>query len=73
MSMEIEINIILWITTDVLYGGSNEEIKMNETGTSQVGTISKAQKYSRNNYWKHLEKSIFLKVAQCRKTQKEAI
>ena len=32
---------------------------MNKTGTSQVGAISKAQKYSRNNYWKHLEKKIF--------------
>ena len=37
---------------------------LNKTGTSQVGAISKAQKYSRNNYWKHLEKfkkSIWLK------------
>ena len=30
--------------------------------------LSKAQKYSMNNYWKHLEN--FFKVAQCRKTQK---
>ena len=35
--------------------------KENKTGTSQVGAISKAKKYSRNNYWRHLEKSIFLK------------
>ena len=50
----------------------------NKTGTSQVGAILKAQKYSRNNYWKHSEnffsKKYFLKkVARCRKTQKEAI
>ena len=62
---------------DYMTGGKQ---KSNKTGTSQVGAISKAQKYSRNNYWKHLEKidffsnkTIFLKkVAQCRKTQKEA-
>ena len=49
-----------------------------QDGTSQVGAISKAQKYSRNNCWKHLEKIIFFpkkyslkKVAQCQKTQKE--
>ena len=30
-----------------------------KTPMSQVGAISKAQKYSRNNYWKHLEKIIF--------------
>ena len=34
---------------------------MNKTGTSQVGAISKAQKYSTNNYWKHLEKMIIFK------------
>ena len=59
--------------------------KENKTGTSQVGAISKAQKYSMNNYWKHLknffqkvflenfflQKKYFLKkVGQCRKTQK---
>ena len=27
----------------------------NKAGSSQVGAISKAQKYSKNNYWKHLE------------------
>ena len=32
----------------------------NKTGSSQVGAISKAQKYSKNNYWKNSEK-IFLK------------
>ena len=31
----------------------------NKTGSSQVGAISKAQKYSKNNYWKHLEKFFF--------------
>ena len=53
----------------------------------QVGAICKVQKYSKNNYWQHLEKlfffkkiflkiffsNFFLKVVQCRKTQKEAI
>ena len=39
----------------------NEKITINKTETSQVGAISKAQKYSRNNYWKHLEKLIFQK------------
>ena len=34
-------------------------LKKNKTGTSQVGAIPKAQKYSMNNYWKHLEKIIF--------------
>ena len=29
----------------------------NKTGSSQVGAISKGQKYSRNNYWKHLQKN----------------
>ena len=33
----------------------------NKTGSSQVGAISKAQKYSKNNYWKHLEKFFFQK------------
>ena len=35
--------------------------KENKTGSSQVGAISKAQKYSKNNYWKHLEKLFFSK------------
>ena len=39
------------ITSNILY-------PYNKTGTSQVGAISKAQKYSRNNYWKHLKKKI---------------
>ena len=34
----------------------------NKTGTSQVGAISYAQKYSRNNYCKNLEKKIFKKI-----------
>ena len=34
---------------------------VNKTGLSQVGAISKAQKYSKNNYWKHLEKLFFQK------------
>ena len=33
----------------------------NKTGTSQISAISKAQKYSMNNYWKHLEKVFFKK------------
>ena len=60
----------------------------NKTGSSQVGAISKAQKYSKNNYWKHLEKffskkilkifffekSIFFRKSHnATKTQKEAI
>ena len=32
---------------------------INKTGSSQVGAISKAQKHSKNNYWKHLEKLFF--------------
>ena len=34
-------------------------LNRNKTGSSQVGAISKAQKYSRNNYWKHLQKINF--------------
>ena len=34
----------------------NSHRKENKTGSSQVGAISKAQKYSKNNYWKRLEK-----------------
>ena len=34
----------------------------NKTGSSQVGAISKAQKYSKNNYWKHLEKLFSKKI-----------
>ena len=37
---------------------SHVEKKCNKPRTAQVGFISKAQKYSRNNNWKHLE--IFL-------------
>ena len=33
----------------------------NKTGSSQVGAISKVRKYSKNNYWKHLEKLFFFK------------
>ena len=41
---------------------------------SQVGAISKAQKYSRNNYWKKIFKKVFgKKVTYCQKTQKEVI
>ena len=39
---------------------SNDE-SFNKTGSSQVGAISKVQKYSKNNYWKHLEKLFFSK------------
>ena len=35
--------------------------KRNKTGSSLVGAISKAQKYSKNNYWKRLEKLFFFK------------
>ena len=46
----------------------------NKPGTAQVGFISKAQKYSRNNNWKNLEKKYLVKkVAFCRKTQKETL
>ena len=38
----------------------SEAVKKNKTGSSQVGAISKAQKYLRNNYWKHLQKFFFL-------------
>ena len=34
-------------------------VETNKTGSSQVGAISKAQKYSKNNYWKHLGKFFF--------------
>ena len=37
-------------------------LKKNKTGSSQVGAISKAQQYSKNNYWKHLEKLFSKKV-----------
>ena len=40
-------------------GSLRQYILMNKTGSSRVGAISKAQKYSRNNYWKNLEKNIF--------------
>ena len=33
----------------------------NKTGSSQVGAISKAQKYSKNNYWKHFKELFFFK------------
>ena len=39
-------------------GGALVMSGRNKTGTSQVGAISKAQKYSMNNYWKHLEKKL---------------
>ena len=35
--------------------------KENKTGSSQVGAISTAQKYSKNNYLKHLKKIFFQK------------
>ena len=35
--------------------------RINKTGSSQVGAISKAQKYLKNDYWKHLEKLFFSK------------
>ena len=39
----------------------SKNVTFNKTGSSQVGAISKAQKYSKNNYWKHLEKLFFSK------------
>ena len=41
----------------------------NKPGTAQVGFIAKAQKYSRNNNWKHLEKNIFQKKAFGKKSR----
>ena len=41
---------------------------INKTGSSQVGAISKAQKYSKNNYWKRLEKFFFEKSIFFRKS-----
>ena len=38
--------------------GEVETQGTNKTRSSQVGAISKAQKYSKNNYWKHLEKFL---------------
>ena len=51
----------------------------NKPGTAQVGFMSKAQKYSRNNNGKHLEKKCFVfqkiylvkKVEYSQKTQKD--
>ena len=43
------------------FGVSLSTEKENKTGSSQVGAISKAQKYSKNIYWKHLEKFFFSK------------
>ena len=66
----------------------SDMVMTNKTGSSQVGAISKAQKYSKNNYWKHLEnffskknienfffrkKYFFRKSHNATKTQKEAI
>ena len=48
-----------WYIRDEVCGLTKK--KENKTGSSQVGAISKAQKYSRNNYWKHLEKLFFQK------------
>ena len=45
----------------------------NKTGTSQVGAISKAQKYSMNNYWKHLEKFFSKKSIFGKKIFKKSI
>ena len=45
-----------------LYSEWNRSSSVNKTGSSQVGAISKAQKYSRNNYWKHLQKIDLKKI-----------
>ena len=50
---------LLTANTRKLYSDASTE-NTNKTG-SQVGAISKAQKYSKNNYWKHLEKLFFSK------------
>ena len=39
----------------------NNMFPLSASGTSQVGAISKAQKNSKNNYLKHLEKYFFSK------------
>ena len=48
-----------WVTQGV--SETNDLKGYNKTGSSQVGAISKARKYSKNNYWKHLEKLFFSK------------
>ena len=50
-------------STDVSlrYSVDQEITRRNKTGSSQVGAISKAPKYSKNNYWKHLENLFFFK------------
>ena len=61
--------IKIWQTASKIFiPPINEFVKLretspnpNKTGSSQVGAISKAQKYSKNNYWKHLEKNFFSK------------
>ena len=46
------------LSTDIsfIFQWASRFIRKYKTGSSQVGAISKAQKYSKNNYWKHLEK-----------------
>ena len=51
------VSTVLPIKGIYLFNKGRIETK-NRTGTSQVGAISKAQKYSRN-YWNHLEKIFF--------------
>ena len=38
---------------------SSNNKSFNQTGSSQVSAISKVQNYSKNNYWKQLEKLFF--------------
>ena len=48
-------------------------LRLNKTGTSQVGAISQAQKYSMNNYWGLLEKTFFKKKYFCKKKFQKSI
>ena len=44
------------------YLDSLSRIVQNKPGTAQVGAMSKAQKYSRNNFWKHFGNFFSKKV-----------
>ena len=63
-----EVFLMLLISTQIIWDiqtfqcfRTERNFSFNKTGSSQVGAISKAQKYSKNNYWKHLEKLFFSK------------
>ena len=55
------VRIIITSTLDLNESTASLLREFNKTGTSEVGAISKAQKHSRNNYWKHLDKKFFSK------------